>query len=134
MARIADTSNRAVSTPLATSLLLGLTAALATSIAVAGVGMASSLEPAHPFDADEPEADFDVRVMGSTAIVTHDGGDTLEAHTVYLEGDVADAPVRWHPDGEITEGDTRQVELEGDTLEVVYRDGTRETTLAELGA
>ena len=119
---MATRTNRAVSPIVGSIALVAITAILALSLATLAVGMTDGLESPTLEADDAPDADFEASDTRHGVLVEHTGGDTLSADRVTVAGEP------WG-DGELSAGATTTVSERGP---VVWSDGDREVTLAEL--
>lgn len=115
--KMATRTERALAPVIGTVLLLGITLVLAGTVAAIATDATSGLE-SPSFD-DSPEADFAFDQTRAGVLVTHDGGDELEASALEIHGDDTES---WADSGTVSEGDQRTVA--GSSVRVVYEGAT----------
>ncbi|ADB63954.1 hypothetical protein Htur_5067 (plasmid) [Haloterrigena turkmenica DSM 5511] len=126
---MATNTQRAISPIIGVVLLIGITIALAATVAGFVLAMDMPSEPAlEPTDeTDTPTADFEATASRTATVLEHTGGDRLDAARVTII--LADGTQSWG-DGEIREGDRTSVSGSVERLE--WSDGEQTVTLAEF--
>ncbi|WP_337653250.1 type IV pilin N-terminal domain-containing protein [Halomontanus rarus] len=124
-------SNRGVSPVIGTVLLIALVIITAAVVAAFTLDLAASSTDTDDPLGLEPEAEFSALHSGSTLILTHDGGEAIDAASLEIRGGPIDGSVQWGT-GTVSEGDSRSVATDGSgTVEVVYRGPTDDVVVFE---
>ncbi|WP_440767608.1 type IV pilin [Natronorubrum sp. DTA7] len=127
---------RAASPIIGVVLLVGLTIILSAVVAVYALEAVQShqsqAQDLQPWDEDAPDASFDIQRIGGDVLVTHAGGESVNARTLEIHGNLQYTKAQF--DGQtITEGDSVTAGLDGEnaTVRVEWSTAYNEETLAE---
>ncbi|WP_436348972.1 type IV pilin [Natronorubrum sp. FCH18a] len=127
---------RAASPIIGVVLLVGLTIILSAVVAVYALEAVqdhqSQAEDLQPWDEEAPDTSFDIERIGGDVLVTHAGGESINARTLEIHGDLTNTKAQF--DGQtITDGDSVTAGLRGEnaTVRIEWATSYNEETLAE---
>ena len=115
-------------------LLVGLTVILSATVAVLALETVQEhqSDATQPWDEQTPDAEFDLERIGENVIVTHAGGDEIDATDLEIRGDLEHDPSGF--DGyTVSEGDSVMVTVTATpaTVRVVWATPYADEPLAE---